>query len=186
VPRHCSAQAETASGESTYLKPSDVTIFPCGKERRRCLNGRVCLNISSADHDKPEATRLTRRSVLLKRGVRGARWWHPINVHGFLPLQPPSFTVLFLPFAFLSEYGLQVLGPPVLVLRVFRVFERFGDMEIRELLDKCLCNVFSISCHSMPRTRTRVHTGVDAPDPSAFFLKPPFGGLLIIEASCLD
>ena len=76
-----------------YLKPSDVTILPGGKERRRCLDGRVCLNISSADYDKPEATWRTRRSVLLKRDIREARGWHPVNVHGFLLFQPPSFTL---------------------------------------------------------------------------------------------
>jgi len=69
-----------------------------------------------------------------------------------------------------------------MVFRVTRVLEWFRDMEVRKLLGEGLWDGFPISWDSMLRITKKVHTGVDASDPSAFFLKPPFGGLLIIKA----
>lgn len=84
-------------------------------------------------------TQLTCRSVLFVWGIRRGRGRYTVNIHDFLLLQPPPFTVLFFPFPFLSEHGLQVFGSSVLILRVTRVLERFRDMEVGELLDEGLC-----------------------------------------------
>ena len=77
-----------------------------------------------------QITRLTRRGILLVRGIRRSRGRRAIDIHGFLLFQPPSFAVLLFPFAFLSEHGLQVLSSSVLVFRVLWVLERFRDMEV--------------------------------------------------------
>ena len=85
-----------------------------------------------------QVTRLTRRSVLLVWDIRRGRRRHAINIHSFFLLQSPSFTILLFPLTFLSEHGLQVFGSSVLILRVLGVLERFGNMEVGELLDEGL------------------------------------------------
>ena len=108
------------------------------------------VSVTSSACETSPIIRLTCRNVLLKRDIRRTRRWYTINVHGFLLHQSPPFTVLLFPFAFLSEHGLQVFSPPIVVFRVIRVLERFRDMEVRELFDESLWT-------SSQSVRTRCH-----------------------------